>query len=72
MSLDAKRRQIQLIPFKRKEYTLALETYSQLERETVHIPSYQVVLVSAPALKKLPYLRRAYPNYWLDVTPFVR
>jgi ppGpp synthetase/RelA/SpoT-type nucleotidyltranferase len=71
LSLNAREKKTQLIPFKRSQYRDALEKYLLLERTTDNIPGVQVVLVSASSLNKLPYLKEAYPNYWLDVGLFV-
>ena len=46
----------------------ANEEYFLLEREMASNPAIQVVLVSASSLSSL---KRAYPNYFLDITAFL-
>lgn len=67
--LDIERRRVRIMPFGHADLERAVALYEQMEREHLADPSIEVVLVTAGPIKML---RKAYPNYFLDTTVFVR
>lgn len=69
MQLDPHAKQVNLRKFSENESETANLAYTDLEKTLAAKPDAQAVLVSVESIKAL---RRAYPNYFLDTTLFVR
>ncbi len=69
LSLDPIGRTLDFSGFKADQSEEANTAYTELEQLNVHHAGSQAVLVSVDSIKAL---RRAYPNYFLDTTRFVR
>ena len=67
--LDIERRRVRITPFAHTDLERAVTLYEQMERQHLDDPSTEVVLVTAGPIKML---RKAYPNYFLDTTVFVK
>lgn len=67
--LNLKTRTIQITSFGRDQEREANDSYGEIERKYLGNKEYDVVLVSAGPQRKL---KRAYPNYFLDVSAFKR
>jgi len=69
LSLDPVGRTVEARGFKEDQSEEANTAYTLLEEANAAKPGAQAVLVSVDSIKAL---RRAYPNYYLDTTRFVR
>lgn len=69
LSLDIKRRRLHVIPFQENETPKAREKYAREERRYGNNPDKNVVLVKVDSVKSL---RKAYPNYYVDTTSFLK
>lgn len=71
LELDAAESLLRLRAYPRGSGSLerASDAYAAIERATADDPRHDVVLVSAESVSSL---RRAYPNYFLDTTEFLR
>ncbi len=67
--LDSLKEKVTITPFRRDEFKKAILAYSQVESEAMKGAKIEPVLVSAGPINKL---RRAYPNFFLDITDFLR
>jgi hypothetical protein len=67
--LDPAKRTLRIGSFRVDEVAAAQERYLQVERETENDPQIQVVLVSVDSIDAL---RRAYPNYYVDTSDFIK
>jgi hypothetical protein len=67
--LDPTRRTLQIEAYAADELQTAQERYLQVEKETERDPQIQVVLVSVDSIDAL---RRAYPNYYVDTSDFIK
>lgn len=65
--LDSLQKTVQVFPYDRESFKQALADYSKYENEAALGKKIEPVLVSAGPLDKL---RRAYPNFFLDVDEF--
>lgn len=63
--LDYSKRQIQIRSFPSTRLEVATQAYGEIEKET----DKNVVLVSAKSFKEL---REAYPNYFVDISEFIK
>lgn len=70
ITLDSENESMELRSFGRKDLRLATDTYARLERAAEEQGrKIESVLVSAGPLSQL---RQAYPNFFLDVTEFIK
>lgn len=69
LQLDSKNTRLSITAFPKQEIELATMAYSSAEEEASGGNAGDVVLVSAESLDGL---RRAYPNYFLDTSLFLR
>jgi ppGpp synthetase/RelA/SpoT-type nucleotidyltranferase len=69
LELNTQKRTLTTHTFKQSDLPFAHARYLKREKETEGDPSVQVVLVSADSLANL---RRAYPNFYVDTTAFIR
>jgi putative GTP pyrophosphokinase len=65
--LDSLQKTVQIFPYDRESFKQALADYSTYEAQAAEGKKIEPVLVSAGPLDKL---RRAYPNFFLDVKEF--
>ena len=65
--LNSKNRSIRVNAYNRDSFKEALSEYSRLEEEAANGQSIEPVLVSAGGMENL---RRAYPNFFLDIKEF--
>ncbi|AEU35419.1 RelA/SpoT domain-containing protein [Granulicella mallensis] len=68
LRLDLDEKMINKTPFTKDQLEAALDFYMQLEKLYFNDPSQQVVLVMVSKLKDL---KKAYPNYYLNVGRFL-
>ncbi len=68
LKLDLDKKTISTIMFLKKDLKDATDEYLKLEKEFYGNESVQVVLVF---VAKINDLRKAYPNYYLNVTDFI-
>jgi putative GTP pyrophosphokinase len=68
LKLNMEDRSITIIPYKKEEAERASFAYEQLENEAQSNPMLDSVLVSVGPLDEL---KKAYPNYFLDVRGFI-
>jgi ppGpp synthetase/RelA/SpoT-type nucleotidyltranferase len=68
LRLDIKKHSIAIIPYARDDATQASKALERLEKEAENNPGIDALLVSVGPLAEL---RKAYPNYFLDVSEFV-
>lgn len=68
LELNSKERKIRTIRFQAGELEKAQNQYLALEKANKDRPEVQTVLVSVDSVE---HLRRAYPNYFLDISEFV-
>ena len=68
LTLNTTIRRVSIKSFEKDEFKLANEKYTIAERKHRNTPSVQVVLVSTESIQEL---RRAFPNYFLDVAGFL-
>jgi hypothetical protein len=68
LRLDTEKRNLNVKRFPQQAMSLAQEAYLAVEKENKGNSTVQAVLVSVDSLKAL---RKAYPNYFGDVTAFV-
>jgi hypothetical protein len=69
LRLDPIQRTLNVKAYQREELDKAQKDYEQAEKETENDPNMQVVFV---AVEDLDALRRAYPNYYIDTTGFIK
>jgi hypothetical protein len=69
LELDTGQRRLTIVPYKLAEMPLAHKQYLVREKATENDPNVQVVLVSADSVANL---QRAYPNFYVDTTNFIR
>jgi len=67
--LDSQNRSVQVFGYERKGFSFAVDHYSQVEARAASGESIEPVLVSAGSLRNL---RRAYPNFFLDIEEFAK
>ncbi|MFZ7174975.1 hypothetical protein ACLSYX_09200 [[Pasteurella] aerogenes] len=67
LNLDA--HLLTIIPYTKKQILEAETAYAALEKEVEKGNNWEVVLVSLSDVKDI---KKAYPNYFLDTTRFVR
>ena len=68
ITLNTSIRRVNIKSFQKNEFTLANQNYTDSERKYRNTPSVQVVLVSTESIQEL---RKAFPNYFLDVAAFL-
>lgn len=68
LTLNTSTRRVSIKSFKKDEFKLANENYTNAERKYKNTPGAQVVLVSTESIEEL---RSAFPNYFLDVAVFL-
>ncbi len=66
--LNSLKRTVQIKPYDRNSFEQAIADYGQVEAEAARGQKIEPVLVSAGPIDKL---RRAYPNFFLDIGEFV-
>ena len=69
MTLDAVQRKVDIRAYGRRQFPDAQADYLRLEEETEGQPGFQTCLLSTDSARAL---RRAYPNYFLDVSVFAQ
>lgn len=69
LELDISREDLFIQTFESKQENLATKEYSNLEKKYSGKKDYDIVLVGVDAAKDL---KKAYPNYFVDTTDFVR
>ncbi|MQY61819.1 (p)ppGpp synthetase [archaeon] len=67
--LNSLKQTIQIIPYDRKSFKEAMMSYSRVEAEAAKGKKIEPVLVSAGPIDEL---RKAYPNFFLDIRDFMR
>ena len=67
--LNSLKRTVKIKPYNRDSFEQAVRDYESLEAEAAKGAKIEPVLVSAGPLDKL---RRAYPNFFLDIKDFVQ
>lgn len=67
--LDLERRKTQVIGYSKDELPKAAEEITRIEQQTADNPNIDAVLVSVDSLTAL---HKAYPNYFLDTTAFMK
>jgi putative GTP pyrophosphokinase len=67
--LNSLRRTLQIKPYDRDSLDQALADYARYEAEAANGAKIEPVLVSAGPMMKL---RRAFPNFFLDINEFVK
>lgn len=67
--LNSLKRTVEIKPYDRDSFNQAVNEYGRVEAEAAKGARIEPVLVSAGPLNKL---RRAYPNFFLDINDFVR
>lgn len=65
--LNSLKKTVQIKPYDRDSFTQAVADYSRVEAEAAKGEQIEPVLVSAGPMEKL---RRAYPNFFLDINEF--
>ncbi len=66
--LNSLEKTVMVTPYDRDSQKQASDEYSRIEREVASGVPLEPVLVSAGPIDKL---RRAYPNFFLDITDFM-
>jgi len=66
--LNSLQKTVQIKPYDRKSFNQAMKDYSQIETEAAKGKKIEPVLVSAGPIDEL---RKAYPNFFLDMRDFV-
>ncbi len=66
--LNSLKQTIQIIPYDRESFKEAMTNYSRVEAEAAKGKKIEPVLVSAGPIDKL---RKAYPNFFLDIRDFM-
>ncbi len=66
--LNSLAKKVTVTPFRRDDFKSASDAYSKAEAETAKDVNKEVVLVSAGPIS---VLRKAYPNFFLDIGDFV-
>lgn len=69
IKLDLKKHILSIVPYTKKQSLEAESAYASLEREVSEGKNWEVVLVSLSDVKDI---KKAYPNYFLDTTNFVK
>jgi hypothetical protein len=69
LTLDNESKTVDFAAFRKKDLQRAFEQYIIAETQTAGKPDMQTVLVAVESFDALP---RAYPNYFLDTTAFVK
>ena len=64
ISLDISKKHVSVVPFKRQDFNEAIKLYQQLEKRG---GNFDQVLVS---VKSVISLKKAYPNYFIDIRDF--
>ena len=64
--LDYKDSSLEIYPFKKSDFELAVNLYSDIETNCTE--ATDVVLVS---VKSFDILKAAYPNYFIDISEFI-
>jgi hypothetical protein len=67
--LNSLQKTVQIIPYDRESFKQAMKDYSNIETEAAKGKKIEPVLVSAGPIDEL---RRAYPNFFLDIGDFMR
>ena len=67
--LNSLERMVEVRAYDRKSFTKAVEEYSALEKQAAEGKRIEPVLVSAGPIAEL---RKAYPNFFLDIKEFLR
>ena len=67
LKLDSDTREISIMPYMKREQDRASADFLALEEECRDNPQVQVVLVSVSSVQNL---KRAYPNYFLNIGEF--
>jgi len=67
--LNSLEKVVNITAYNRDSFTQALKDYSEVEAEAAQGKKIEPVLVSAGPIDKL---RQAYPNFFLDITEFIR
>jgi len=67
--LNSLQKTVQIIPYDRESFKKAMMIYSRVEAEATKGKKIEPVLVSAGPIDKL---RKAYPNFFLDIRDFMR
>ncbi len=67
--LNSLQKTVQLIPYDRESFKEAMIVYSRVEAEAAKGKKIEPVLVSAGPIDEL---RKAYPNFFLDIRDFMR
>ncbi|MBI2617599.1 RelA/SpoT domain-containing protein [Candidatus Gottesmanbacteria bacterium] len=67
--LNSFEKTVQIIPYNREKLEKAIQDYGDVEAEAVKGKKIEPVLVSAGPLA---ILRRAYPNFFLDISEFIK
>lgn len=66
--LNTRTNRVSILPYTRNSLEAASKEYGRLEQEALIDPSMDVVLVAAGGIKEL---KKAYPNYFLDIANFI-
>ncbi|QQS22340.1 RelA/SpoT domain-containing protein [Candidatus Saccharibacteria bacterium] len=66
--LNTKDKTVRVRPYTRNNLVAASKEYSRLEEEALINPDLDIVLVAAGGIKEL---KKAYPNYFLDIENFI-
>lgn len=69
IELDLVGHTLKIKPYTEREEEKAIIEYSELEKKRKEDKSFDVVLIGADALKDL---KKAYPNYFLDIEAFLK
>ena len=67
--LNSLQKTVQIIPYDRESFKEAMMIYSRVEAEAAKGKKIEPVLVSAGPIDEL---RKAYPNFFLDIGDFMR
>jgi putative GTP pyrophosphokinase len=67
--LNSLERTVEIKPYDRDSFDQAMKDYSRTEQEVVEGKKLEPVLVSAGPIAQL---RKAYPNFFLDINEFVK
>jgi hypothetical protein len=68
IELNVKDKTVKITSFKSDQYEAATEAYADVEERATKGDILEAVLVSSGDIKTL---RKAYPNYFLDITAFI-
>lgn len=69
ITLDVKANTVSIRAYTKNNLDEASKEYGRLEQEALFNPSMDVVLVAAGGIKEL---KKAYPNYFLDIENFIK